>query len=155
MLLYPTTSEELSLSYDMDGHEVTVKTINLNQNWKDRQLGELEGEHERFRAAGLSLFALSNEPSEDQIPLEQRLNERVTFLSDVPGEALDGFGLRDTRGAPWYDRLLVGASHGDIPMPATIVVRGDGTIGLIHRSNTVDDRPSADAVLDNALKLLK
>ena len=35
MLLYPTTSEELSLSYDMDGHEVTVKTINLNQHWKE------------------------------------------------------------------------------------------------------------------------
>lgn len=81
------------------------------------------------------------------------MNERVTFLSDVPGEALDGFGLRDTRGAPWYDRLLVGARDGDIPMPATIVVSGDGTIALIHRSKTVDDRPSADVVLDNVRKL--
>ena len=43
MLLYPTTSEELSLSYDMDGHEVSVKTINLNQHWKeiDKSLREI------------------------------------------------------------------------------------------------------------------
>ncbi len=43
MLLYPTTFEEISLSYDMDGHEVSVKTINLNQHWKeiDKSLREI------------------------------------------------------------------------------------------------------------------
>ena len=35
MLLYPTTSDELSLSYNMDGHKVSVKTINLNKDWKE------------------------------------------------------------------------------------------------------------------------
>ena len=35
MLLYPTTSEELSLSYNVDGHQVSIKTINLNQYWTD------------------------------------------------------------------------------------------------------------------------
>ena len=34
MLLYPTTSDEISLSYDVDGHEISIKTINLNQHWK-------------------------------------------------------------------------------------------------------------------------
>jgi len=43
MLLYPTTSKELSLSFDVGGHEVTVKTINLDQNWKeiDKSLREI------------------------------------------------------------------------------------------------------------------
>jgi len=35
MLLYPTTSEELSLSYNVDGHQISIKTINLNQYWTD------------------------------------------------------------------------------------------------------------------------
>ena len=35
MLLYPTTSEELSLNYEIDGHEVSIKTINLNQHWEE------------------------------------------------------------------------------------------------------------------------
>jgi len=35
MLLYPTTSDELALSYDMDGHKLMINTINLNQHWKD------------------------------------------------------------------------------------------------------------------------
>ena len=33
MLLYPTTNEELSISNHIDGHKITIKTINLNQHW--------------------------------------------------------------------------------------------------------------------------
>ena len=34
ILLYPTVQEELDLHYEMKGHQVRVKTINLNQHWE-------------------------------------------------------------------------------------------------------------------------
>ena len=35
MIIYPTTDEELSISNCIDGHKITVNTINLNQHWKN------------------------------------------------------------------------------------------------------------------------
>ena len=35
ILLYPTVDESLDLKYDYRGKQVSIKTINLNQNWKD------------------------------------------------------------------------------------------------------------------------
>jgi len=102
--------------------------------------------------AGVALFALSNEPSEDQVALEKRLGGRVTFLSDPDGASLDALGLRDERGAPWYDRLLLGARPGHIAFPATVIVGRGGTVRSIHRSKAVDDRPHVDAILDNILE---
>lgn len=34
ILLYPTTEEDLDLRYAMKEHKISVKTINLNQDWK-------------------------------------------------------------------------------------------------------------------------
>ena len=34
ILLYPTTSQEYNLSYKYQEHEVCVKTLNLNQDWR-------------------------------------------------------------------------------------------------------------------------
>ena len=33
ILLYPTTTSELEESFEIHGHSITFKTINLNQNW--------------------------------------------------------------------------------------------------------------------------
>jgi 5-methylcytosine-specific restriction enzyme subunit McrC len=33
ILIYPTTNEELDLSYMYDGHSIQVKTVNLNTHW--------------------------------------------------------------------------------------------------------------------------
>ena len=43
MIIYPTTDEELSISNYIDGHQITIKTINLNQPWKeiDKSLREM------------------------------------------------------------------------------------------------------------------
>lgn len=35
MLLYPVVSEEVSRSYQIDGHEVRIETINLADNWDE------------------------------------------------------------------------------------------------------------------------
>jgi len=34
ILLYPTVEHPVSASYMMKGHKVSIKTINLNQDWK-------------------------------------------------------------------------------------------------------------------------
>jgi 5-methylcytosine-specific restriction enzyme subunit McrC len=34
MLLYPTVSKEVNANYDMSGHRISVRTINLNQAWE-------------------------------------------------------------------------------------------------------------------------
>ncbi len=34
MLLYPTVDEEVDLAYDVQGHRIYVKTINLAQDWQ-------------------------------------------------------------------------------------------------------------------------
>ena len=33
MLLYPTVEDELNLSYNMNDHKISIRTINLNQDW--------------------------------------------------------------------------------------------------------------------------
>src|SRR5262245_47370356 len=45
------------------------------------QLNELKAEHDAFTKSGLSLFAVSVDRPEEQLPLENRLDQRVTFLS--------------------------------------------------------------------------
>jgi len=34
ILLYPTVEKELDVQYEIKGHKVSIRTINLNQNWK-------------------------------------------------------------------------------------------------------------------------
>ncbi len=34
ILLYPTTEQELNLAYEIKGHKVMIRTINLNQDWQ-------------------------------------------------------------------------------------------------------------------------
>jgi len=33
MLIYPTTTMDYNLTYDLDGHQISINTINLNQHW--------------------------------------------------------------------------------------------------------------------------
>ena len=34
MLIYPTVKDEMDLHYNLRGHNISVKTINLNQDWR-------------------------------------------------------------------------------------------------------------------------
>jgi len=68
------------------------------------------------------------------------VGDKITILCDVSGSLLDDVGVRDQRGAPWYDRLLYGAAHRDICMPAVLVVGKDGKIVFAHRSTRLDMR---------------
>jgi hypothetical protein len=73
--------------------------------------------------------------------MQDHLGPGITILCDVPTSLLDAIGVRDRRGAPWYDRLIFGAARRDISMPAALLVDGSGRIRYAHRSTTVDDRP--------------
>jgi hypothetical protein len=79
--------------------------------------------------------------------MQQYIGEGFTILCDIPVSLLDAVGVRDERGAPWYDRLLFGAAQRDISMPAALLVDRGGRIRYAHRSTQVDDRPRPSEVI--------
>lgn len=84
---------------------------------------------------------------EEQKPLETRLGNKVTFLSDEKGVLLDALGVRHPDGVPWYDRLLFGARRQDIARPLALVIDKSGVVKLAHRSRRIDERPSVREVI--------
>jgi peroxiredoxin len=104
------------------------------------QLDELHGEYQKLSDAGLKLFGASVDGPAESAPLQKRVGDKITILCNVSEALLDDVGVRDQRGAPWYDRILYGAAHQDISMPAALVVDGAGKIVFAHRSIHLDDR---------------
>ena len=104
------------------------------------QIDEIAAEHEQLRRAGVSVYALSVDPPEESVALENRAGGAITFLSDPDGSFLDTLGVRDTRGAAWYDRLIFGAVKQDIAAPGVLVVDDTGRIVFSYRSPRVDLR---------------
>jgi len=111
------------------------------------QLDEVLSNHAPLNAAGIAIFAGSVDSPAESEPMQQYVGAGFTILCDIPVSLLDTIGVRDTRGAPWYDRLLFGAAHRDISMPAAVVVDGSGRIRYAHRSTQVDDRPKPAEIL--------
>ena len=111
------------------------------------QLDEIMRSHDQLRAAGLTIFAGSVDAPAEAEPLQRHVGDGITILCDVPVSLLDTIGVRDERGAPWYDRLLVGAAKRDISMPAALVIDPSGRIVFAHRSTRVDDRPRPADIL--------
>jgi peroxiredoxin len=105
------------------------------------QLDEVVRSHDELRAGGVTIFAGSVDGPEEAAALQRHVGDRITILCDIPTSVLDTIGVRDQRGAPWYDRFLFGAARGDISMPAALVIDGSGRIMYAHRSLRVDDRP--------------
>ena len=56
-------------------------------------------------------------------------------------------GVRDERGAPCYDRLLMGTRQGDIARPATLLIGEGGRIRMFYRADRVDSRPELSSIL--------
>ncbi len=95
----------------------------------------------------MSVFAGSVDSATEAAPMQDYLGPGITILCDVPTSLLDAIGVRDTRGAPWYDRLIFGAARRDISMPAALLIDGSGRIRYAHRSTNVDDRPRTSDIL--------
>lgn len=111
------------------------------------QLDQLGREHDALRAAGIKLYAISVDRSDEQAPLEKRLGGKVSFLSDPEGKLLDAIGVRHPDGVPWYDRLLLGARRQDIALPTSLLVGKDGKLLFVERARRIDQRTPLDAVL--------
>jgi peroxiredoxin len=113
------------------------------------QLDELVAAYERLADAGLSVFAASVDTPEEAEPIQQHVGDKITILCNVPESLLEELGTRDTKGAPWYDRLIFGAKKQDIAMPTGFVIDSSGTVVYSYRATTVDDRPDPDRILAN------
>lgn len=111
------------------------------------QLDEIARDHQRLSEAGLAMFAASVDGPAEAAPLQEHVGDRITILCSVSGSLLDDVGVRDQRGAPWYDRLLYGAVQQDISMPAALVIDANGKIVFAYRSSRLDDRARTADIL--------
>ena len=101
----------------------------------------------RLSDAGLTIFSASVDGPAEAAPMQQHVGDKITILCNLSESFLDDVGVRDQRGAPWYDRILYGAPRRDISMPAALVVGRDGRIVLARRSTRLDDPvPAADVL---------
>ena len=113
------------------------------------QLDELVRYNESLKRAGLSVFAGSVDGPAESAPLQQEVGDKVTILCSVSESLLDEVGVRDQRGAPWYDRVLYGAARQDISMPAALVIDRAGKIVFAYRSTRLDDRARVEDILES------
>jgi peroxiredoxin len=113
------------------------------------QLNELTRDYESLSQAGLTIFAASVDGPTEAAPLQQHVGDKITILCGVSESLLDEVGVRDQRGAPWYDRILYGAARQDISMPAALVIDKSGKIVFAYRSTRLDKRARPADILAN------
>lgn len=82
-----------------------------------------------------------------QCPFKEHVGKHITILCSVSEDVLRNIGVLDTRGAPWYDRILVGAPQRPIAMPTTLVINNEGRIMFASRSTRVDEGPHVDDIV--------
>lgn len=111
------------------------------------QLDELVAAYERLTGAGLKVFAASVDGPDESEPIQTHVGDKITILCNVPVSLLDELGTRDTKGAPWYARLIFGAKQQDIAMPTGFVIDATGIVVYAYRAVTVDDRPDPERIL--------
>lgn len=113
------------------------------------QLDELVDVHQRLSRAGLTVYAASVDSPSESSAIQQHVGDTITILCNVPTSLLDEIGVRDSKGAPWYDRLIFGAKEQEIAMPSAVVVDSAGTVVYSYRATRVDDRPDPDRILSH------
>jgi peroxiredoxin len=104
------------------------------------QLDEIHHDYKSLSEAGLTIFAASVDGPAEAAPIQEYVGDKITILCSVPESLLEEIGVRDQRGAPWYDRILFGARQQDISMPSALVINASGKIVFVYRSTRVDDR---------------
>jgi len=117
------------------------------------QLGEIMENYEYLNQKGVSLYAASVDEPTLAIPIQEHVGNKITILCGASEEVLKKVGVLDTKGAPWYDRLIFGAPERPISMPAILVINKDGSIIFISRSTQVDNRPWANEILTSLAHL--
>ena len=103
--------------------------------------------HQRIAEVGLKVFAGSVDSPAKSAPMQEYVGDSITILCGVPEAFLDQVGVRDSRGAPWYDRLLFGAAERATAMPTALVIDGSGQVIFAYRAKSVDDRAAPARIL--------
>jgi len=111
------------------------------------QLDEILENYEQLGKKGVNIYAASVDEPAMAIPIQEFVGNKITILCGVSEEVLKKVGVLDTKGAPWYDRIIFGAPERPISMPAILIFDKDGSIIFISRSTRVDDRPRANEIL--------
>jgi peroxiredoxin len=146
-----STEGNVVTDQDLIAHAPTL--LVLYRGWwcpsSRAQLDELVGAYDRLSEAGLAVYAGSVDTPSEATAMQEHVGNNVTILCAVPTSLLDAIGVRDTRGAPWYDRILFGAKQQDIAMPAAVVVDHSGTVVYAFRATSVDDRPDPNRIFAN------
>lgn len=136
---------------DRDLVERAPVILQLYRGWwcpsTHTQLDEMVDQADALASLGVTVLAASVDSPEDAAPLQDRLGGSITVLCNVQDTMLDAIGVRDHRGAPWYDRLMNGTEKRSIAMPSAIAVDVDGAIVYVHRSERVDQRALPEDIL--------
>lgn len=111
------------------------------------QLNEIMANYENLNKKGVHIYAASVDEPEAAAPIQEHVGNKITILCDISEEVLKKIGVLDTKGAPWYDRIIFGAPKQPIAMPTTLIINKEGRIIFIARSTQVDDRPRANEIL--------
>jgi peroxiredoxin len=111
------------------------------------QLDEINEYYERLHKKGVSIYAASVDEPAEAAPIQEHVGNRITILCSVSEAVLERIGVLDKKGAPWYDRIILGAPKRPIAMPTTLIINKDGKIIFVYRSSRVDERPGADEIL--------
>ena len=111
------------------------------------QLNEIIQQYEQFSKLGVKIYAASVDDPIAAAPLQEYVGGDITILCNVSESFLDSIGVRDPRGAPWYDRILFGAPKQDISMPSAIVINKNGKVVFAARSLQEDNRPRINDML--------
>jgi peroxiredoxin len=85
----------------------------------------------------VEVFAVSVDPPAASRRLRDRLNSRITFLSDPEGALLDKIGIRHHGGR--NDGV-------DIAYPTAVLVDGEGIVRWIFQSGSARERARAEEI---------
>jgi peroxiredoxin len=111
------------------------------------QVDDLRGHYGDLAALGVTIYAASVDSPAEAAPMQEHVGSTITILCNVQDSFLEDIGVRDRRGAPWYDRIWFGAANRAIAMPAAIAIDKAGQITFAKRSTRVDERPHPTALI--------
>ena len=126
------------------------------------QLRDYQEALDQIRAAGASLVAVSPQTPDGSMSMQEKNDLRFAVLSDVGNEVSRDYGLVFQVDSPTRERYravgieldsINGTDAWELPVPATYVIRPDGTIATAFVEADYTQRASARQVLD-ALRAL-
>ena len=98
---------------------------------------QLQADHERIEAAGITLVAISYDPPDALADFARRSNITFPLLSDPGSRTIDAYGIRDPQGNGY-------------PHPQTFLVGSDGIIGAVLSEPGYQTRHTTDELIEAA-----